>query len=316
MFSLAGCGQLGSGPKERKSLVPRTVVMGSFTHPEGTRNFRLYLPPRTAELPLMVLLHGCTQTAQDFALGTSMDRLADQLGFAVLYPEQLPEANGSRCWNWFDPSHQDRGSGEPAILADMAAGLAQKYGLYPSQMAVAGLSAGGAMAVILAATYPDRFAFLGVVAGLEYKAAKSLPEAFAAMATGGPDPSQQGLAVCQSWGRKAYRLPLLVFHGDSDTTVNPVNGEQVYQHWLVAHQACGSAQDLREQRFTVNEGGRSATVRQMEDGQGILAEFWLVQGMGHRWPGGNALGSYTDPQGPEASRRIAERWTAILKGGE
>lgn len=317
LLVLVGCGQLQTSPQTGLATsltLPASVVTGSYSHPWGTRAFRLYLPPRAvgAEPPLLVLLHGCTQTAQDFALGTSMDSVAQVLGFAVLYPEQSTLANLNRCWNWFDEINQSRGSGEAAILADMAWDLARRWSLERKGMGIAGLSAGGAMAVILAATYPDRFAFLGVVAGLEYKAATTLYGALAAMALGGPDPELQGRAVCQSWGR-AYRLPLLVFHGDQDTVVNPVNGEQVYLHWLYAHQACGTLSSWGEQKAQVQEGGRTSSVRTASDGSGVVAEFWLVQGMAHRWPGGDPAGSYTDPQGPQASWRIAERWLSVRR---
>jgi len=306
---LAGCGQspAPSAPAGVRPAGSGQVTVGTYTHPWGTRGYRLYRPA-AGQLPLLVMLHGCTQTAADFALGTRMDRVADALGFAVLYPEQSLLANASRCWNWFYSLNQGR-SGEAALLADMARDLARSFGLDGSRIGVAGLSAGGAMAVILAAAYPERFAFLGVVAGLEYKAAETPYGAFLAMQQGGPDPQAQGAKVCQAWGR-AYRIPLAVFHGDADTTVNPVNGQQVYLHWLYAHRYCGTISGWTESRSTVSMGGRNVSLRTARDGQWTLAEFYLIQGMNHRWPGGDPSGSYTDPSGPDASGIIASRWLA------
>ena len=306
---LTGCGQspAPSAPAEVRPAGSGQVTVGTYTHPWGTRGYRLYRPA-AGRLPLLVMLHGCTQTAADLALGTRMDQVADARGFAVLYPEQSFLANASRCWNWFYSLNQGR-SGEAALLADMARDLAQSFGLDGSRMGVAGLSAGGAMAVILAAAYPERFAFLGVVAGLEYKAAETLYGAFLAMQQGGADPQTQGAKVCRAWGR-AYRIPLAVFHGDADATVNPVNGQQVYLHWLYAHRFCGTIPGWTESMSTASMGGRNVSVRTARDGQGTLAEFYLTQGMNHRWPGGDPSGSYTDPSGPDASGIIASRWLA------
>jgi poly(hydroxyalkanoate) depolymerase family esterase len=277
-------------------------VAGSFTNRAGTRAYRLYVPSGAVgqAMPLVVMLHGCTQNAEDLAAGTRMNELAESGGFLVVYPEQSAKANGQRCWNWFKAEDQRREMGEPSIIAGITRQVAATQPVDTRRIYVAGMSAGGAMAVVMGATYPDLYAAVGVHSGLAYGAAHDMPSAFIAMKQGAPDPAQgktqaahEAEAVDLSRG-----VPTIVFHGDRDGTVNPRNGEQVLHQW-----AWGSA------RATVHRGqvsgGRAYTRSVYRDAGGrAVAERWIVHGAGHAWSGGSRRGSYTDPHGPDASAEM------------
>ena len=254
----------------------------------GTREYKLFVPPASFEgpLPLVVMLHGCTQNPDDFAAGTEMNDAALDRGFFVLYPAQTQRANSSRCWNWFKHNHQKRGRGEPALLAGMTRDIMSRYNIDPQRVYVAGLSAGGAMAAILGDAYPDLFAAVGVHSGLPTGSATDVQSALSVMRIGAV-PSASTTAS----------PPTIVFHGDQDATVNPANGEQV---------AISSAGDLRPEIKRASSGrGRDYTQRVYRQAGGrIVAEHWTVHGAGHAWSGGSARGSYTDAQGPGASSEM------------
>lgn len=278
-------------------------MTGSFTNPAGNRAYKLYIPSgyHGQALPLIVMLHGCSQNPDDFAAGTRMNVQAEREGFFVLYPEQSPQANPSRCWNWFKASDQHRDQGEPSILADMTRHIVNTYGLDAGRVYVAGLSAGGAMAMVMGVNYPELYAAIGVHSGLPYGVAHDLPSAFAAMQQG------ETAALLQRDSRfpaalKARRIvPTIVFHGDRDTTVHPGNGDQVLAQWATLHSGTG-----RKLRVTVSRGqvphGHSYTHSIYHDASGqVVMEQWLVHGAGHGWSGGSLEGSYTEPKGPDAS---------------
>ena len=262
----------------------------SGSHAEGsagTRDYKLYIPPDSFQepLPLVLMLHGCTQNPDDFAAGTGMNEAALKRGFYVLYPAQTQRANASRCWNWFKHNHQKRGRGEPALLAGMTKDVMARYNIDPQRVYVAGLSAGGAMAAILGDAYPDLFAAVGVHSGLATGSASNLQTALSVMQTGAP-PS----------ARTKASPPTMVFHGDQDATVNPVNGEQV----LAASASAGASQPDTKRATSPN--GRDYTQRVFKAADGrVVAEHWAVHGAGHAWSGGSAQGSYTDGAGPDAS---------------
>jgi poly(hydroxyalkanoate) depolymerase family esterase len=254
-------------------------------HSQG-RAFRLYIPPQAGErpLPLIVMLHGCTQDPDDFAAGTRMNEAAQLQGCFVLYPAQSRSANPQGCWNWFKHSHQARGRGEPALLAAMTREIMSQHSVDPARIYVAGLSAGGAMAAILGDAYPDLFAAVGVHSGLATGSAKDLPSALAAMRQGAP-----------AARASASRRPTIVFHGDADTTVHPENGE----HVLSASAGPVPPAEADTQR------GSNYTRTLHRDAQGrVMAEHWCVHGVGHAWSGGSKHGSYTDPQGPDATHEM------------
>jgi poly(hydroxyalkanoate) depolymerase family esterase len=262
----------------------------AFANAAGRRAYKLYVPSSygARPMPLVVMLHGCTQSPDDFAAGTGMNALAEELGFLVAYPAQTKAANASKCWNWFNVSDQQRDGGEPSLIAGITREILSDFSVAEGRVYVAGLSAGGAAAAVMGAAYPDLFAAVGVHSGLACGAAHDVASAFAAMRQGGA-PSRGG-------GRT---VPTIVFHGDRDTTVNPVNGEQV-----IAQSKAGS-----RLRATVESGrspgGVSYTRTVQTDGTGHpVLEHWVLHGVGHAWSGGSPAGSYTDPRGPDASREM------------
>jgi poly(hydroxyalkanoate) depolymerase family esterase len=255
------------------------------------RAYRLYVPGSYSgePLPLVVMLHGCTQSPEDFAAGTGMNALAEEQSFLVAWPEQSAAANGNRCWNWFNPQDQQRDLGEPALIAGIAREVMGEFAVDPARVYIAGLSAGGAAAVIVARAYPELFSAAGVHSGLASGAASDMASAFAAMRQGGSaDPSHS-----------AAPLPTIVFHGDQDRTVSPVNAQQVLA------QARGGAQLESTSRQGSASGGRDYTITAEADASGKpILEHWLLHGVGHAWSGGSDAGSYTDPHGPDASREM------------
>lgn len=283
--------------------LPGRFDAGSYTNHSGTRGYKLYVPSGSAghPRPLVVMLHGCTQSADDFAAGTGMNALAESGGFFVVYPEQSSSANMQRCWNWFQAGDQGREAGEPSIIAGITRQIVATEPVDPDRVYVAGMSAGGAMAVILAATHPDLYAAVGVHSGLPYGAARDLPSAFQAMRQGAPDTAQARIRTAGATEAVDFTrpVPTIVFHGDRDTTVHPRNAEQVLNQWATA----GSP------RATVREGqmpgGHAYTRSVYRDGAGEpVAERWIVHGAGHAWSGGSARGSYTDSRGPDASAEM------------
>lgn len=263
----------------------------SWRGPAGAISYMLYRPASaTAGMPLVVMLHGCTQSPEDFARGTGMNRLADELGFLVAYPRQSQSANAQKCWNWFKPTDQQRDRGEPALLAGITRAVIAEHGIDPTRVYVAGLSAGGAAAAIMAAEYPDLFAAVGIHSGLACGAAQDLPGALMAM--------KRGNAAVPA--RRRF-VPTITFHGDRDTTVHEVNSRQII--------AAASAAAGEKLTVTAKEGrspsGRRFTQQISANPAGVaLIEQWTIEGSGHAWSGGDAAGSYTDPSGPEASREM------------
>ena len=265
-------------------------ITGSHTEgTAGSREYKLYIPPASFEepLPLVVMLHGCTQNPDDFAAGTGMNDAALKRGFYVLYPSQTQHANSSRCWNWFKHNHQKRGRGEPAVLAGMTRDVMARYNIDPKRVYVAGLSAGGAMAAILGDAYPDLFAAVGVHSGLATGSASNVQTALSVMQTG----------AAPAAARTTASPPTIVFHGDKDATVNPINGEQVLAASAGAHKP--------ETKRAKSANGRDYTQRVYKEAGGrVVAEHWAVHGAGHAWSGGSARGSYTDSTGPDASEEM------------
>jgi poly(hydroxyalkanoate) depolymerase family esterase len=289
-------------------------VRGSHTHASLTREYKLYVPPGPFERqpPLVVMLHGCTQDADDFAAGTGMNALADKQGFVVLYPEQAKDANPARCWNWFKHNHQARERGETAVIASMTQVVMRAHGIDPDRVYVAGLSAGGAMASLVAAAYPDLFAAVGVHSGLAPGAARSLPEGLSAMRGGAGGHALPGamnpggLATTVSPCTTLLLVPAIVFHGDQDQTVHPRNGEQVIDAAL-KHRARPDA--AANGRPVVEQGASARGRRYTRSTYGsktgpAITEHWLLHGAGHAWSGGQAAGTYTDAHGPDASSEM------------
>lgn len=265
-------------------------------------------------VPLIVMLHGCTQTALDFAVGTRMNLLAEQHKFIVVYPQQTKASNQNMCWNWFLPSNQVRGSGEPDSIAGIVQTIknaATTWTIDPTRIYVAGISAGAAMAVILGATYPDIFAAIGVHSGLEYQAATSTNTAFKVMRRGGPEPTQQGHSAYNAMSNHARLMPTIVFHGTNDHFVVPLNGDQTVQQWIETNTLASQGRYTANfsQPASITQGqvpaGRTYTTASWKtvDGEEVQA-YWKISGMGHAWSGGNSGSTYTDRRGPDASLAI------------
>jgi poly(hydroxyalkanoate) depolymerase family esterase len=281
-------------------------ISGTHTHQHITRSYKLYIPPGHAgqALPLVVMLHGCKQDPDDFAAGTGMNQRAAEQGFFVLFPQQPTDANPAACWNWFKANHQRRGSGEPALIASLAQAVTRQFGIDAERVYVAGLSAGGAMAAVLAVAYPEVFAAVGVHTGLAAGAASNVAQALMVMKTGRASFSLSDLGLghgpsADAAAHAAITLPTIVFHGDADTTVHPSNGAQVVTA------ACGHAPSPPQvEHGTSAQGQRYTRSVWPAEADHAAVEFWLLHGAGHAWSGGRIEGSYTDPQGVDASAEM------------
>lgn len=295
-------------------MTPHPAWKGTFT--TATFNhyrYKIYTPtgyrPDTQAM-LLVMLHGCTQSPDDFATVTEMNNYAEQHTFIVIYPAQSTTANPARCWNWFQPKHQARGSGEPATIVGIVEQVMHTYTIDPTRVYVAGISAGGSMSVILGATYPDIFAAIGVCSGMPYRAATSITGAMLAQSRGGPDPQQQGRAAYLAMGEYHRVVPIVIFHGTADLTVAPINADHLVTQWLQTNQLAAdgfapAAVDITPAstlHVDNTDGKRSYTEEQYADEHGrTIVKKYLVQGMQHCWPGGPAGMAYADPQAPHAS---------------
>ncbi|MDN2711371.1 PHB depolymerase family esterase [Janthinobacterium sp. SUN118] len=272
-------------------------IDGVYRNHAGTRAYKLYIPSsyHGQAMPLVVMLHGCTQNPDDFAAGTQMNALAEEKQCFVVYPAQTQGANSSRCWNWFNALDQQRDQGEPSLIAGIAQQVIDEYPVNEREVFIAGLSAGGAMAVIVGTLYPEVFAAVGVHSGLPFASAQDLPSALAAMKGGAmPNPKRQA---------PAGGVPIIVFHGDRDTTVNLRNGDELIAQG-VRSQAGGKAARAASTDGSVPNGHRyTRTTHSQADGS-PLGEYWVIHGAGHAWSGGSDSGSYTDGKGPDASREM------------
>jgi poly(hydroxyalkanoate) depolymerase family esterase len=281
------------------------VEAASYTNRAGTRRYQVYRPWRGLgrRRPLLVMLHGCNQSAVDFAAGTGMSRLAVRMGWIVVYVEQSAAAHPNRCWNWFKAAHQERDEGEPSLIAGITREVIARHRGDPRRVYVAGLSAGGAMAAIMGHTYADLYAAVGIHSGLPYAAARDAMSALAAMRglRGTLDPRYRPAAF--------RAIPTIVFHGDLDTTVHSRNSLQAIM------QAAPAADDRGTD--TVEKGeenGRRYTRTVHTDASGRVAvEHWLVHGCGHAWSGGRQGGSFADPRGPDASRAMLNFFLGLAR---
>ncbi|GHO59811.1 alpha/beta hydrolase family esterase [Ktedonobacter robiniae] len=284
---------------------------------QGSRNYYVYTPanyqPGTS-VPMIVMLHGCTQTPQDFAAGTQMNQLADQHQFIVVYPQEQYINNASLCWNWFLSVNQYRNSGEAGIIGGITQAVEQDisdWRIDTHHVYLAGISAGAAMASNMGATYPDLYAAIGIHSGLEYQATTNAYGAAYAQLYGGPNPTGQGDAAYNTMGSYAHVVPVIVFHGTSDAVVNPINGNQAVQQWMrTDYDASGGSYNasFSSPSSTTNgqvSGGHSYTIRRWNNSSGQeIEEYWTINGMGHAWSGGSSSGSYTDPAGPSATQAM------------
>ncbi len=284
----------GSALSEASPRIPEGAQYLTRTHrsASGARGYKLYLPASHPERPkgLILMLHGCSQSPDDFAIGTRINALAEKHGFAIVYPAQTRRHNGASCWNWFKPGHQGRGAGEPAILASLTRKLMKKFGLYRDSVFVAGLSAGGSMAAILADVYPDVFSAAAIHSGLTRGSASNVISAMSAMRKGCVT-----MGIAPIVGKRSYPVRRIVFQGDADSTVHPSNAAKI-----VAAAMGVDAVPTRIGKRTVRGRGYSRSDFVGSDGA-VMLELWMIEGSGHAWSGGHASGSYTDNKGPDAS---------------
>jgi poly(hydroxyalkanoate) depolymerase family esterase len=287
-----------SAPVSRPDVVPPggKFIEGTYSNPAGSRTYKLYIPSRHQgqAVPLIVMLHGCTQSPDDFAAGTRMNLIAEEQTCVVVYPAQPSEANPAKCWNWFRPSDQRRGQGEPSLIAGITRQVMRQYSVDPQCVYVGGLSAGAAAAAVMGVTYPDLYAAIGVHSGLACGTANDLPSAFIAMRR-----SDFGDSLDSSHIHRSAPVPTIVFHGDRDTTVNPRNGDHVIARSV-------RTTNLRK---TVHRGrvpgghAYTRTIHTDPNGRAIF-EHWQIHGAGHAWSGGSPAGSFTDRRGPDATREM------------
>lgn len=305
-----------SVPRDDVPVAPGEFITRAFTSDAGARTYKLYVPsswkPDQDPVPLLIMLHGCTQHPDDFAAGTRMNVLAEQHDFIVAYPAQPAHANSGRCWNWFRAQDQARDSGEPALIAGITREIVATHRVDPRRIFVAGLSAGAAMAVILAATYPELYAGVGVHSGLPYASAHDMASAFAAM---------QGHALARPpWAGavEASRIavpavPTIIFHGDRDTTVAASNANAIAAQVRLSQPGGGT---LHERVEPGEAGGRSYTRTVLADGANPpLVEQWTLHGSGHAWSGGDSSGSFTDDAGPDASAEMVRFFLSQRRAG-
>lgn len=294
---------LPAGLSDRASRpVPADLPNGAkfltctFSNQAGNRPYKLYVPSgyHGQSVPLIVMLHGCTQSPDDFAAGTRMNAAAEEHTCLVAYPEQTSSANMQKCWNWFSAADQQRDAGEPSLIAGITREVIREYGVDPRRVYIAGLSAGGAAAAILGDAYPDLYAAIGVHSGLACGAARDLTSAFAAMrGNGGSAPRNGHTGPARS---KPRVVPAIVFHGDKDTTVNPRNADSV-----VAQSGQGASHRRRVEKGQVAGGLAYSRILHVDAGGETVVEQWIIHGAGHAWSGGSSAGSYTLPQGPDAT---------------
>jgi poly(hydroxyalkanoate) depolymerase family esterase len=277
-------------------------VTGLYSNRAGSRTYKLYVPSGHCgqALPLVVMLHGCTQSPDDFAAGTGMNELAEELTCLVAYPAQAASANASKCWNWFNPGDQQRGQGEPLLIAGITRQVMWDYSVDSKRVYVAGLSAGAAAAVVMGITYPDLYAAIGAHSGVAWGAANDLHSAFAVIRPGEAEAVRRSGGASDGGGYRRI-IPTIVFHGDQDKTVHPR-----YADYIIAQSRANMAVDLqtRVQHGRIPGGhAYSRTLHADASGRTVL-EQWVIHGSGHGWSGGSPAGSYTDPRGPDATQEM------------
>lgn len=290
------------------------IVTGAYTGPLGSRAWRLAVPSShrpTDARPMLVMLHGCLQDAADIARGTRFDEIAESAGVLVLYPEQPVSANPRKCWNWFDAAHQQREAGEPGLLASLIADVAATQGADPARVHLAGVSAGAAMATLLAVAYPERFLSLTSMAGIGWAAAPSVVTALPVMQQGAGDALPSAERLIGAMGTRARALRVIVVHGTADPVVSFRNATELSGQFVGVHNALRARRGdgplvARERPDEISDG---YTVRELqwydETGQAMVA-LVRIEGLGHAWPFGAPAGSFTDAKGPNLARRIGE----------
>lgn len=292
----------GAGYAQAAEQAPGTFEWHTWTGDAGSRRYKLFVPAgydRARPAPLVVMLHGCTQDPDDFARGTRFNHLAGDAGVLVAWPEQPADQQVQKCWSWYDPAHQAASRGEPAVIAGITREVMAAHAVDPKRVYVAGVSAGAAMAVNVAASYPELFAAVASHSGIPYRAASDVPHALAVMRGGSTDPAILAYALQDALAGRA--MPLIAIHGGADAVVSPMNSRQLAAQWAGVLGVSSSSPE----RSVI--GGRNVERTRWVDAQGKTAiELLIVDGLGHAWSGGSPEGTFTDAQGPDASSLILE----------
>ncbi len=304
-----------------RDTLPGKSSTGRHRLGELSKNWRLYEPStRTpgAATAMLVFLHGCTQDAADLMRGTRVEMFAERAGLIVLAPEQEASAHPQKCWNWYDPRHQHRDEGEVAWLSSVITMISKRYNVDASRVHIAGLSAGGAMAQLFATAYPEQVASLTVVSGVAVGAAATVPDALLAMRNGPRDGSTSASVVLSRMGERKRAIPLLVMHGTTDAVVSPRNADALVQQWSDVLDVLSLARP--RERLQGASTGKTAQLRAETDaaGRAWLVD-WRVRDVGHAWSGGAKEGTYTDPDGADATAMlfafIAEQESFAARSG-
>jgi poly(hydroxyalkanoate) depolymerase family esterase len=283
-LSMAAITMMGSGAAGGRT------VSDTFTSDAGSRRYDVYLPDAydgTAALPVIVMLHGCTQDAADIARGTRLNTAADDRRVLIVYPEQPATAHPRTCWTWYDEAHQSRDRGEPSLIAGITRAVMSKYRVDSSRVYIAGISAGGAMAAIVAAEYPELYAAIGVHSGVPVGAARSVTEALGVM--------QRGPADADALPAMSVKATAFIAHGADDAIVSPRNGELLARQWAAALGATVESKGQGPDGVEVHRFSRDGTV---------AVEWWSIGGVGHAWSGGSADGTFTAPAGPSVTNAL------------
>jgi poly(hydroxyalkanoate) depolymerase family esterase len=288
-----------------------------------SRDYLVYVPKghsRWRRAPLLVLCHGCKQTAEEIAQGTRVTDLADHQGFVVLLPRQKDSANPWRCWNWFD-ARTMQGKGEAAIIAEQIRAVIRRYRCDRKRVLVAGMSAGGAMAAAMGARHPDLVSAVAVHSGAACGAAKSALTALAVMQKG---PDQDVVKIADAARAHAppgaFPVPLLAVYGSADTIVAPANGIALVRQYLRLNQhPAGTADasltewpDADREETNAPSGGRATTVREWRINGRLVVRHVDVAGLGHAWSGGDATLPYNDAAPPDATALVGTFFTDAL----
>lgn len=270
----------------------------SFSNHAGTRSYKLYVPSSYdgSPLPLIVMLHGCSQDANDFAAGTCMNAVAEKNDCFVIYPEQSSSVSSNKCWGWFNERDCTADQGEASLIAGMVENVIAHFGVDQRRVFIAGMSAGGAMAAAMVHAYPGMFAAIGVHSGIPHGAANDVMSALSAMRDSSdvvPRPLASGPA----------RLPVIVFHGERDNTVHSRNADRIIAQ-LAAEGAASTVEYATHPANRANGAGAYTRSVHLDQRERVLAENWTLHDASHAWSGGSRAGSFTDPSGPNASEEM------------
>jgi poly(hydroxyalkanoate) depolymerase family esterase len=298
-------------PLSRATNSPLKPLPDFGSNPGNLRAWH-YVPVGLAiDAPLVVVLHGCTQTAAEYDIGSGWSQLADKHGFALLFPEQQRSNNPNLCFNWFAEADTTRGHGEVLSISQMVSTMIRRHSLDRTRTFITGLSAGGAMAGAMLATYPDLFAGGAIIAGLPYATASSIPEAFDRMR--GHGLQESGMLADRVRGASDYKGPwpsVSIWHGTADMTVDPLNMEAIVAQWYSLH-------EIERPPTTGTVDGH--TVRRWRDAEGVaVIKAYSIKGMGHGTPiqstGSQSAGSarpFMLDVGISSTWHIANSWELI-----